>query len=106
MDFPDGSWCVCVAVNTDCLLHMALYDENLLKNPFYVALEKQRPDLCSRVAEVHGVVSLRRCRSRRVQTKGGPVQMLRLCSAGVGLSAGSGSVLQQSGGQQLPRLPV
>lgn len=60
---------VCVAVNTDCLLHMALYDENLLKNPFYVALEKQRPDLCSRVAEVHGVVSLRCCWSRRVQTR-------------------------------------
>lgn len=36
---------------------MALYDENILKNPFYSALEKQRPDLCSRVAELHGIVS-------------------------------------------------
>eukprot|EP00063_Salmo_salar_P006217 XP_013981052.1 PREDICTED: ankyrin repeat domain-containing protein 27 isoform X3 [Salmo salar] len=35
---------------------MAVYDENLLKNPFYLALEKQRPDLCSRVAELHGIV--------------------------------------------------
>lgn len=70
MDFPDGSWCVCGGEHgPDCLLHMALYDENLLKNPFYVALEKQRPDLCSRVAEVHGVVSLRFFLSRRVQTR-------------------------------------
>ncbi|XP_049330510.1 ankyrin repeat domain-containing protein 27 isoform X2 [Astyanax mexicanus] len=37
-------------------VHMAVYDENILKNPFYLALEKQRPDLCSRVAEVHGIV--------------------------------------------------
>ncbi|KAL0968593.1 hypothetical protein UPYG_G00268960 [Umbra pygmaea] len=37
-------------------LLMAVYDENLLKNPFYLALEKQRPDLCSRVAELHGIV--------------------------------------------------
>uniref|UniRef100_A0A673WDA7 Ankyrin repeat domain 27 n=1 Tax=Salmo trutta TaxID=8032 RepID=A0A673WDA7_SALTR len=35
---------------------MALYDENLQNNPFYLALEKQRPDLCSRVAEFHGIV--------------------------------------------------
>uniref|UniRef100_A0A674AW94 Ankyrin repeat domain 27 n=1 Tax=Salmo trutta TaxID=8032 RepID=A0A674AW94_SALTR len=35
---------------------MAVYDENLLKNPFYLALEKQRPDLCSRVAELRGIV--------------------------------------------------
>ncbi|KAM6973384.1 ankyrin repeat domain-containing protein 27 [Aplochiton taeniatus] len=35
---------------------MAVYDENLLKNPFYLALEKQRPDLFSRVAEFHGIV--------------------------------------------------
>ncbi|XP_039989970.1 ankyrin repeat domain-containing protein 27 isoform X2 [Xiphias gladius] len=35
---------------------MAVYDENILKNPFYLALEKQRPDLCSRVAELHGIV--------------------------------------------------
>lgn len=41
----------------DIQVLMAVYDENILKNPFYVALEKQRPDLCSRVAELHGVVS-------------------------------------------------
>ncbi|XP_031421001.1 ankyrin repeat domain-containing protein 27 [Clupea harengus] len=35
---------------------MAVYDENLLRNPFYQALEKQRPDLCSHVAEVHGII--------------------------------------------------
>lgn len=37
--------------------HMAVYDENILKNPFYLALEKHRPDLSSRVAERHGIVS-------------------------------------------------
>nr|XP_040018208.1 ankyrin repeat domain-containing protein 27 [Gasterosteus aculeatus aculeatus] len=42
---------------------MALYDENILKNPFYSALEKQRPDLCSRVAELHGIVLVPRCGS-------------------------------------------
>jgi len=36
---------------------MAVYDENILKNPFYLALEKHRPDLSSRVAELHGIVS-------------------------------------------------
>lgn len=41
----------------DIQLLMAVYDENILKNPFYLALEKQRPDLCSRVAELHGIVS-------------------------------------------------
>lgn len=41
----------------DCQCLMAVYDENILKNPFYLALEKQRPDLCSRVAELHGIVS-------------------------------------------------
>lgn len=41
----------------DFQLLMAVYDENILKNPFYLALEKQRPDLCSRVAEIHGIVS-------------------------------------------------
>ncbi|CAL9695217.1 unnamed protein product [Knipowitschia caucasica] len=35
---------------------MAVYDENILKNPFYLSLEKQRADLCSRVAELHGIV--------------------------------------------------
>ncbi|XP_061078133.1 ankyrin repeat domain-containing protein 27 [Conger conger] len=35
---------------------MAVYDENILKNPFYLALHKLRPDLCSRVAELHGIV--------------------------------------------------
>uniref|UniRef100_A0A6I8PJN1 Ankyrin repeat domain 27 n=1 Tax=Ornithorhynchus anatinus TaxID=9258 RepID=A0A6I8PJN1_ORNAN len=35
---------------------MAMYDEDILKNPFYLAIQKQRPDLCSKVAEVHGIV--------------------------------------------------
>ncbi|XP_058530472.1 ankyrin repeat domain-containing protein 27 isoform X2 [Ochotona princeps] len=35
---------------------MALYDEDLLKNPFYLALQKWRPDLCSKVAQAHGTV--------------------------------------------------
>ncbi|XP_053335581.1 ankyrin repeat domain-containing protein 27 isoform X1 [Clarias gariepinus] len=42
---------------------MAVYDENILKNPFYLALEKQRPDLCARVAEVHGIVLVPCCGS-------------------------------------------
>uniref|UniRef100_H3CYI9 Ankyrin repeat domain 27 n=1 Tax=Tetraodon nigroviridis TaxID=99883 RepID=H3CYI9_TETNG len=50
------------------LLHMAVYDEDLLKNPFYVALEKQRPDLCSRVAQVHGVVLVPCCSSLAVSS--------------------------------------
>lgn len=40
-----------------CEVHMALYDEDLLKNPFYLALQKGRPDLCSKVAQIHGTVS-------------------------------------------------
>ncbi|XP_031411290.1 ankyrin repeat domain-containing protein 27 isoform X2 [Meleagris gallopavo] len=35
---------------------MAMYDEDLLKNPFYLAIQKRRPDLCSKVAEQHGIV--------------------------------------------------
>ncbi|XP_059392673.1 ankyrin repeat domain-containing protein 27 isoform X2 [Carassius carassius] len=42
---------------------MAVYDENILKNPFYQALEKHRPDLCSRVAELHGIVLVPCCGS-------------------------------------------
>ncbi|XP_068579285.1 ankyrin repeat domain-containing protein 27 isoform X2 [Cebidichthys violaceus] len=42
---------------------MAVYDENILKNHFYLALEKQRPDLCSRVAELHGIVLVPCCGS-------------------------------------------
>ena len=38
-------------------VHMALYDEDLLKNPFYLALQKWRPDLCNKVAQAHGIVS-------------------------------------------------
>lgn len=38
-------------------VHMALYDEDLLKNPFYLALQKWRPDLCTKVAQIHGIVS-------------------------------------------------
>lgn len=37
-------------------VHMALYDEDLLKNPFYLALQKWRPDLCNKVAQIHGIV--------------------------------------------------
>ncbi|XP_037675227.1 ankyrin repeat domain-containing protein 27 isoform X4 [Choloepus didactylus] len=37
-------------------VHMALYDEDLLKNPFYLALQKWRPDLYSKVAQIHGIV--------------------------------------------------
>lgn len=47
---------------------MAVYDENILKNPFYVALEKQRPDLCSRVAELHGIVLVPCCGSLSVSS--------------------------------------
>ncbi|XP_051546305.1 ankyrin repeat domain-containing protein 27-like isoform X3 [Myxocyprinus asiaticus] len=36
--------------------HMAMYDENILKNPFYLHLEKLRPDLFNRVAELHGII--------------------------------------------------
>nr|XP_058901996.1 ankyrin repeat domain-containing protein 27 isoform X3 [Kogia breviceps]XP_058901997.1 ankyrin repeat domain-containing protein 27 isoform X3 [Kogia breviceps]XP_058902000.1 ankyrin repeat domain-containing protein 27 isoform X3 [Kogia breviceps] len=35
---------------------MALYDEDLLKNPFYLALQKWRPDLCNTVAQTRGIV--------------------------------------------------
>ncbi|XP_029908912.1 ankyrin repeat domain-containing protein 27 isoform X2 [Myripristis murdjan] len=42
---------------------MAVYDENILKNPFYLALERQRPDLCSRVAELHGIILVPCCGS-------------------------------------------
>ncbi|KAH0619590.1 hypothetical protein JD844_000322 [Phrynosoma platyrhinos] len=34
---------------------MAVYDEDLLKNPFYLAMQKRRPDLCRKVAELHGI---------------------------------------------------
>ncbi|XP_027898184.1 ankyrin repeat domain-containing protein 27 isoform X2 [Xiphophorus couchianus] len=50
----------------DLQLHMAVYDENILKNPFYLALEKQRPDLCSRVADFHGIVLVPCCGSLSV----------------------------------------
>ncbi|KAK1162097.1 ankyrin repeat domain-containing protein 27-like isoform X1 [Acipenser oxyrinchus oxyrinchus] len=35
---------------------MATYDEDILKNSFYLAFQKQRPDLCSNVSEFHGIV--------------------------------------------------
>ncbi|XP_073515847.1 ankyrin repeat domain-containing protein 27 isoform X3 [Phyllobates terribilis] len=34
---------------------MALYDEDILNNAFYLAIQKQRPDLINKVAEVHGI---------------------------------------------------
>ncbi|XP_077592024.1 ankyrin repeat domain-containing protein 27 isoform X3 [Stigmatopora nigra] len=37
-------------------LPMAVYDENIAKNPFFVALEKLRPELCDQVAQLHGIV--------------------------------------------------
>ncbi|KAM6937846.1 uncharacterized protein ankrd27 [Xenentodon cancila] len=52
----------------DLELLMAVYDENILKNPFYLALEKQRPDLCSRVAELHGIVLVPCCGSLSVSS--------------------------------------
>uniref|UniRef100_A0A8C8E5P2 Ankyrin repeat domain 27 n=1 Tax=Otus sunia TaxID=257818 RepID=A0A8C8E5P2_9STRI len=42
---------------------MAMYDEDILKNPFYLAIQKRRPDLCSKVAELHGIVSISRFKS-------------------------------------------
>ncbi|XP_053557650.1 ankyrin repeat domain-containing protein 27 [Bombina bombina] len=35
---------------------MAMYDEDILNNPFYLAIQKQRPDLINKIAEVHGIV--------------------------------------------------
>ncbi|KAG9474873.1 hypothetical protein GDO78_003373 [Eleutherodactylus coqui] len=35
---------------------MALYDEDILNNAFYLTIQKQRPDLINKAAEVHGVV--------------------------------------------------
>ncbi|RXM35953.1 Ankyrin repeat domain-containing protein 27 [Acipenser ruthenus] len=35
---------------------MATYDEDILKNSFYLAFQKQCPDLCSKVSEFHGIV--------------------------------------------------
>ncbi|XP_053305376.1 ankyrin repeat domain-containing protein 27 [Spea bombifrons] len=35
---------------------MAMYDEDIPNNPFYLAIQKQRPDLVDRVAEAHGIV--------------------------------------------------
>ncbi|TRY85823.1 hypothetical protein DNTS_011868 [Danionella cerebrum] len=43
--------------------HMAVYDEDLLRNPFYQALERQRPELSRRVAEHHGIILVPRCGS-------------------------------------------
>lgn len=35
---------------------MALYDEDILNNAFYLAIQKQRPNLIEKVAEVHGII--------------------------------------------------
>ncbi|XP_072278229.1 ankyrin repeat domain-containing protein 27 [Pyxicephalus adspersus] len=35
---------------------MAMYDEDILNNAFYLAIHKQRPDLIDKVAEVHGII--------------------------------------------------
>ncbi|XP_029782441.1 ankyrin repeat domain-containing protein 27 isoform X3 [Suricata suricatta] len=50
------NWKVKEAVSALPEVHMALYDEDLLKNPFYLALQKWRPDLCNKVAQIHGIV--------------------------------------------------
>lgn len=52
--------CICVLENPLGIseVHMAMYDEDILKNPFYLAIQKRRPDLCSKVAEIHGIVSI------------------------------------------------
>uniref|UniRef100_A0A4W3J2M3 Ankyrin repeat domain 27 n=1 Tax=Callorhinchus milii TaxID=7868 RepID=A0A4W3J2M3_CALMI len=36
---------------------MAMYDEDISKNPFYLALQKRKPDIWNHVAELHGIVS-------------------------------------------------
>ncbi|KAG8562735.1 hypothetical protein GDO81_015790 [Engystomops pustulosus] len=35
---------------------MALYDEDILNNAFYLSIQRQRPDLITNVARVHGIV--------------------------------------------------
>uniref|UniRef100_A0A4W3J5D5 Ankyrin repeat domain 27 n=1 Tax=Callorhinchus milii TaxID=7868 RepID=A0A4W3J5D5_CALMI len=35
---------------------MAMYDEDISKNPFYLALQKRKPDIWNHVAELHGIV--------------------------------------------------
>uniref|UniRef100_A0A670YIX1 VPS9 domain-containing protein n=1 Tax=Pseudonaja textilis TaxID=8673 RepID=A0A670YIX1_PSETE len=35
---------------------MAMYDEDILRNPFYLTMQKRRPDLCKKVAEFHGMI--------------------------------------------------
>uniref|UniRef100_A0A0F7ZCG5 Ankyrin repeat domain-containing protein 27 n=2 Tax=Crotalus adamanteus TaxID=8729 RepID=A0A0F7ZCG5_CROAD len=35
---------------------MAVYDEDLLRNPFYLTMQKRRPDLFRKVAEFHGTI--------------------------------------------------
>ncbi|XP_077373965.1 ankyrin repeat domain-containing protein 27 isoform X2 [Festucalex cinctus] len=42
---------------------MALYDEDVARNPFFAALEKLRPDLCERVAQMRGIVLVPCCGS-------------------------------------------
>lgn len=38
---------------------MAVYDEDLLKNPFYLAMQKRHPDFFRKAAELRGIVSKR-----------------------------------------------
>ncbi|XP_048461495.1 ankyrin repeat domain-containing protein 27 isoform X2 [Rhincodon typus] len=37
-------------------MSMAMYDEDISRNPFYLALQKQKPDVFNHVAELHGIV--------------------------------------------------
>ncbi|KAI4558720.1 hypothetical protein MJG53_013752 [Ovis ammon polii x Ovis aries] len=53
---PEAEWTSVETRSAPPEVHMALYDEDLLKNPFYLALQKWRPDLCNKVAQAHGIV--------------------------------------------------
>ncbi|XP_069757889.1 ankyrin repeat domain-containing protein 27 isoform X2 [Narcine bancroftii] len=35
---------------------MDMYDEDISRNPFYLALQKQKPEASNRVAELHGII--------------------------------------------------
>ncbi|XP_048403074.1 ankyrin repeat domain-containing protein 27 isoform X1 [Stegostoma tigrinum] len=37
-------------------MSMAVYDEDISRNPFYLALQKQKPNVFNHVAELHGIV--------------------------------------------------
>lgn len=45
-----------VEISAQRLMPMAMYDEDISRNPFYLALQKQKPNASNRVAELHGIV--------------------------------------------------